>query len=51
MRNFAVVLTLSVVWGGLAAGVVALAFPRGVEAEEPGPPQSARRPLVQAAAT
>ncbi|WP_370250403.1 RND transporter [Nocardioides sp.] len=27
MRNFALVLTLSVVWGGLAAGVVARAFP------------------------
>lgn len=51
MRNFAVVLTLSVVWGGLAAGVVALAFPRGAEAEVPGPPPSERRPLDQAAAS
>ena len=51
MRNFAVVLTLSVVWGGLAAGVVALAFPRGEEAEEPGPSPTAKGPLAQAVAS
>jgi hypothetical protein len=31
MRNFAVVLALSVVWAGLAAAVVALALPRRAE--------------------
>jgi predicted RND superfamily exporter protein len=50
MRNFAVVLALSVVWAGLAAAVVALALPRRPDGRpdvlDPGP---ARAEVMEAA--
>lgn len=42
MRNFAIVLAMSVFWAGLAAAVVALALPRRVDESPPEPDEDGR---------
>ncbi len=43
MRNFAIVLAMSVVWAGLSAAVVALALPRRADDDGAEPAEDARR--------